>query len=199
MLDLLKKTLEAGQLIVYPTSTLPGLGCLPTKEGLDALFQIKQREKSKPVSLGVYELSQVSDIVELPVFAQDFLDSFSKGSITMILPALQPLDQRLGGGNVAIRVFAHPAASAIAKEYGPITATSANKSGEIPLNNTLSAAKSLGLGEEDTIAGDCPGGLGSTLINLEKTHLEDSGWSLSIMREGVVPREDVVGCWKTRV
>ena len=199
MLDLVKKILESDQLIVYPTSTLPGLGCLPTKEGLDALFEIKQREKSKPVSLGVYELSQASDIVEIPVFAQDFLNSFPKGSITMVLPALQPMDERLGGEKVAIRVFAHPTASSIAKEYGPITATSANKAGETPLNNTLSAAKSLGLSEENVIVGDCPGGHGSTLVNLEKTHFEDSGWSLSIMREGVVPREDVVGCWKTRV
>ena len=84
MLDLVKKILESDQLIVYPTSTLPGLGCLPTKEGLDALFEIKQREKSKPVSLGVYELSQASDIVEIPVFAQDFLNSFPKLSLIHI-------------------------------------------------------------------------------------------------------------------
>ena len=30
--------LESGGVVAYPTSTLPGLGCLPTKNGLDSLF-----------------------------------------------------------------------------------------------------------------------------------------------------------------
>ena len=29
--------------VVYPTTTLPGLGCLPNKTALDNLFQLKQR------------------------------------------------------------------------------------------------------------------------------------------------------------
>ena len=45
--------LEAGQVIAYPTSTLPGLASLPTSQGLDALYALKQRSPSQPVSLGV--------------------------------------------------------------------------------------------------------------------------------------------------
>ena len=48
-----------GGVIAYPTSTLPGLGCIPTKEGLDALFTLKSRSPDKPVSLGVASLQQV--------------------------------------------------------------------------------------------------------------------------------------------
>ena len=33
--------------VVYPTTTLPGLGCLPNKTALDNLFQLKQRPKKK--------------------------------------------------------------------------------------------------------------------------------------------------------
>ena len=40
-----------GGVIAYPTSTLPGLGCLPTKEGLDTLFELKSRSPDKPVSI----------------------------------------------------------------------------------------------------------------------------------------------------
>ena len=38
-----------GGVIAYPTSTLPGLGCIPTKEGLDTLFTLKLRSADKPV------------------------------------------------------------------------------------------------------------------------------------------------------
>ena len=195
----MKELLEAGGLIVYPTSTLPGLGCLPNEKSLDLLFKTKNRPKNKPVSLGVQSLSQAEKIVYVPNCAKDLLGFFPRGSITIILPSLQTLDKRLGRDNVAIRVFDHPKAITIATEVGPITATSANKTGEMPLNNTLDAALSLGLSKENVIPGICTGGLGSTLIQLETNHTESSGWSLSIMREGVVPCEDVVRCWTTQV
>ena len=169
----MKNLLEAGGLIVYPTSTLPGLGCLPNKESLDSLFEIKNRSEDKPVSLGVQSLSQAQNLVHIPKCAEDLLDFFPRGSITIILPSRKTLDNRLGGDNVAIRVFDHPDARAITSEVGPITATSANKAGEIPLNNTIDAAKSLGLGEECVIPGICTGGLGSTLIQLEKNPIEN--------------------------
>ena len=195
----MKELLEAGGLIVYPTSTLPGLGCLPNEKSLDLLFETKKRPKNKPVSLGVQSLSQVENIVHVPNIAKDLLGFFPRGSITIILPSLQTLDKRLGGDNVAIRVFDHPEAISIVSEVGPITATSANKAGEIPPSNTLDAALSLGLSKENVVPGICTGGLGSTLIQLEINTAESSGWSLSIMREGVVPCEDVVRCWTTQV
>ena len=83
----MKQYLESGGLLVYPTSTLPGLGCLPTKIGLDNLFETKNRARTMPVSLGVASLDQVSDIVEIPEFLEEFLNNFVKGGITTILPA----------------------------------------------------------------------------------------------------------------
>jgi L-threonylcarbamoyladenylate synthase len=195
----MKELLDDGGLIVYPTSTLPGLGCLPNEKSLDLLFEIKNRDENKPVSLGVQSLSQAKELVHIPKCAEDLLGFFPRGSITIILPALQTLDKRLGGDNVAIRVFEHPDAIAIAAKMGPITATSANRAGEAPLSNTLDAALSLGLSNKNVIPGTCVGGLGSTLIQLEKNPVKRSGWSLSIMREGVAPREDVVRCWTTQV
>ena len=120
----MKQYLESGGLLVYPTSTLPGLGCLPTKIGLDNLFETKNRARTMPVSLGVASLDQVSDIVEIPEFLEEFLNNFVKGGITTILPAKNSLDERLGGDNVAVRIFADKRAIQLAEEYGPITATS---------------------------------------------------------------------------
>ena len=189
----MQQYLEEGGLIVYPTSTLPGLGCLPTTKGLDKLFATKNRPETMPVSLGVASISQVGSIVKVPDFLEDFLSAFTKGGITTIIPAKQTMDSRLGGDNVAIRVFSHEAAISIAEEYGPITATSANESGIKPECDTETAARNLGI--EKFVPGTCPNGLGSTFVKFEKDEVETRGWRLTVMREGVVPRADVMRWW----
>ena len=189
----MKEHLESGGLIVYPTSTLPGLGCLPIAIGLDNLYSTKNRPETMPVSLGVSSMSQAKSMVEIPDFLEDFLSSFIKGGITTILPALETVDSRLGGDNVAIRVFSHPAAISLAEEYGPITATSANESGIEPECNTELDAQILEI--EHFEPGICPNGLGSTFVSLEKSDAEKRGWRLTVMREGVVPRADVMRWW----
>ena len=185
--------LESGGLIVYPTSTLPGLGCLPLSSGLDNLYATKSRPETMPVSLGVASMDQGATMVEIPDFLDDLLASFAKGGITTILPAMEPMDSRLGGEQIAIRVFSHPAAISLAEEFGAITATSANESGISPECNTEVAAEKLGV--KKFVPGTCPNGLGSTFIRLERDDLEIRGWRLTVMREGVVPRADVMRWW----
>ena len=193
MRDCMKAHLENGGLVVYPTSTLPGLGSLPNEAGLDNLFEAKSRPVTMPVSLGVASMDQVEKLVEIPEILNEFLSSFTKGGITTILPAKKRLDERLGGDNVAIRVFAHPAAISLAEECGPITATSANESGVEPECDTEVAANLLGI--KQFIPGICPNGLGSTYVKLEKDASEIRGWRLTVMREGVVPCHDVMRWW----
>ncbi len=192
--DSMREHLESGGLVVYPTSTLPGLGCLPVASGLDNLYSTKNRPETMPVSLGVSSMEQAKAIVEIPEFLDDFLSAFTKGGITTILPAIETMDPRLGGGNVAIRVFSHPAAALLAEEYGPITATSANESGVAPECDTEIAAQTLGI--EHFVPGMCPNGLGSTFVRLEKSNDEIRGWRLTVMREGVIPRADVMRWWE---
>jgi len=196
--DELCQLLNEGGVVAYPTSTLPGLGCLPTKMGLDNLFRIKNRSYDQPVSLGVASLSQASELVNIPKFAISLLDDFPLGSITLILDANDTLDSRLGGDRVAVRVFADPVAKKLAEVVGPITATSANPSGVQPNNNVSLAAQTLNLRKISILEGDCPGGKGSTILSLEKNSLEKGGFSVTIMREGVVPRADVMS-WMMKV
>jgi L-threonylcarbamoyladenylate synthase len=191
----MKNYLEAGGLVVYPTSTIPGLGCLPNDEGLDQLFSIKKRPSDMPVSLGVENMNQVSDLVLIPECAIQLLDSFPKGSLTLVLPAINTLDIRLGGDWIAIRVFAHPEAINLASIHGPITATSANQSGALPENDTTLAAEEIGVSH--FIPGVCPGGKGSTFVQLKEDPRSERGWSLSVMREGVIPHADVREWWTT--
>ena len=123
--------------VVYPTSTLPGLGCLPNKAALDNLYDLKNRPAEQPVSLGVADLEQASELVEVPQIAVEILRGFPRGSLTLILDAITELDQRLGGNRVAVRVLADSRAIELVRAVGPITATSANHSGVEPVQHKM--------------------------------------------------------------
>lgn len=183
--------LHSNGVVVYPTSTLPGLGCLPNSDALDNLYRIKNRPKSQPVSLGVASLKQAEQLVYVPQIAREILDAFPKGSITLILDAIETLDERLGGNRVAVRVLSDERGLALVKEIGPVTATSANHSGVEPMYSTTLAAKALELDEKSIIAGKCPGGVPSTILSIEKSKVNYTDYTVTIMREGVVPRNDV--------
>ena len=185
------ENLRSNGVVVYPTSTLPGLGCLPNSDALDNLYRIKNRPRSQPVSLGVASLKQAEQLVYVPPIAREILDAFPKGSITLILDAIETLDDRLGGNRVAVRVLSDERGLALVKEIGPITATSANHSGVEPMYSTTLAAKALELDEQSTIAGNCPGGVPSTILSIEKSKVNYAYFTVTIMREGVVPRNDV--------
>lgn len=187
--------IQAGGVVAYPTSTLPGLGCIPTTEGLNRLFELKSRSSNKPVSLGVASLEQVADLVDLDSRIVEFVEAFPRGGLSVIYPAKQTLDVRLGGDSVAVRVFDHPSARALSEHVGPITATSANEAGEEPANTVAEAALELGLPEIAVVAGERATGLGSTFVKID---FETHDPLVTIIREGVVPTRDVVTWWKNR-
>ena len=75
----LVERVQQGLPIVYPTSTLPALGCLPQSDALDSLFDLKGRSETKIVSLGVCSLEQAAELVEIPDVAKEILGAFPEG------------------------------------------------------------------------------------------------------------------------
>jgi L-threonylcarbamoyladenylate synthase len=183
--------LQRGLPIIYPTSTLPALGCLPQSDALDSLFELKKRSESNIVSLGVCSLEQAAEIVKVPNIAHEILAAFPAGSLTLILPAHETLDSRLGGNSVAVRVLADERARELIAVTGPLTATSANPSGEDPVEDCETAAKILDLPKSAALPGKCVGGAPSTLIrwNVPLNASEDSDWT--IIRVGKVSAEEI--------
>ena len=80
-----------GHCVVYPTSTLPALGCILTSEALDRLYDLKKRTSDMVVSIGVCNLEQAAELVYLTEDLEDFLSSFPEGSVTIILQAKKTL------------------------------------------------------------------------------------------------------------
>ena len=182
--------LEKDKSIVYPTSTLPALGCKPNKKALDELFKIKNRPSEMPVSLGVTNLEQVEEIVNFGDTSFDLLDYFPKGSITLLLPSTKKVDFRLGGNWIAIRPVSDERAKNLISFSGPITATSANISGKKPHLDCKKAAEELELNNNQFICGKTRGGLPSTLVKVDT--------EVTVMREGIISREEVI-TWSTKM
>ena len=131
----------------------------------------------------------------------DILQYFPDGSLTIILKAIEPLDPRLGGYKVAIRFLADKNAKRLLEKTGPLTATSANKSGVGPSLNCKAAANILTTPENKVMghSGECLDKIPSTLISwhtvCESLELSD----IVILREGIVKSKDVLRWWKNQI
>ena len=190
-----------GNCVVYPTSTLPALGCILTSESLDRLYSIKKRPKNMVVSIGVANLEQASKLVHLTNDLEDFLAVFPEGSLTIILPAKKPLDNRLGGEKIAIRILENKVAKKFIGKTGPLTATSANISGLEPLKDCEMAAKTLSSSENTIsfLSGTCSGGIPSTLIAWYTVCKSPNGNEIEVLREGLVKEKEILEWWKKRI
>ena len=141
--------LRAGELVVYPTETFYGIAADPfSPSALEKLFAIKGRDSQRPIALIAADAQMAFEVaLEVPTVARRLASAFWPGPLTIVLPAREGFPAALVGpdGGVGVRVSPHPIARVLSEELGcPITATSANRSGEEPATTLQAARKSLG-------------------------------------------------------
>ena len=121
--------------IAYPTDTFYGLGASCFSEyAVRRIYQIKKRQPSKPLSILAADLEMVQKVaVNIPPLFRKVADTFWPGPLTLVLKASPELPKNLlgPGDSIGIRLPALLWLKKLVKEAGfPITATSANISGE---------------------------------------------------------------------
>jgi len=128
--------LRRDEVIVYPTETVYGLGAdALSDEAVMRVYELKNRPLSQPMSVAVSDVDMLAAIAVVDDAAEAFIERFLPGPTTVILPAKSCLPTILTGGIgwIGIRMPAHPVALRIIELLdSPITATSANLSGEEP-------------------------------------------------------------------
>lgn len=125
--------LRRGDLVVYPTETVYGLAAdALDPEAIARVFEAKDRPREKPISLAVPEVSVAADFTEMTERERAFCESFLPGPVTVLLERNDRIPDVLVAGRdrVGIRVPDHDLARDLARRTGPITATSANRSGQ---------------------------------------------------------------------
>lgn len=115
--------------IAYPTDTYYALGCaLTSKKGIEKLYEIKGRDRKKPLSFLCHDLSHLADYALVSNFAYRTMKHYAPGPFTFILPAarLVPAIMQTKQKQVGIRVPDHPVPRELARLLGrPLVTTSA--------------------------------------------------------------------------
>ncbi len=165
--------ISKGDLAVYPTDTVYGLGGLATSfDAVSRVHQVKGRGTNKPLTVACESISMVAEYAELSSEDAEFIKKHANDPYTFILrrrnDALK--DVALGGETVGFRIPAHPVAAALVKAVkSPITATSANKSGAPPTADPVRLDDGVLSGVEWLLdAGLCPVGRPSTLVDMTR-------------------------------
>lgn len=181
--------LRGGGLIIYPTDTVYGLGALAEDdEAVRRLFRAKGRAPDKPLPLLLADPDQVERVAaEVPAAAQILMARFWPGALTIVLPR-SPRFHSLAlaaSDTVGVRVPDAPLVrEVIRRAGGPITGTSANRSG---LSSPLTLAEAIHqIGDAADLAiddGRCQRGMESTVVDITE--------DLRIVREGAVSRAEV--------
>ena len=132
-LDKAVQALEQGEIIIYPTDTIYGLGCDATNaESVRKLFELKKRDESKAISVLLPCIESVEEYAYLNEKSKSLLLD-SKEPTTVILEDKGELPEILTAktDSVAIRIPKEGFALELLKKFKkPLTATSANISGE---------------------------------------------------------------------
>jgi L-threonylcarbamoyladenylate synthase len=177
--------LKGNGIIAVPTDTFYALAANPFQEAaLSRLFALKQRPPEKPVLLLVDGLPMLEQLAgQVPHPARRLMERFWPGPLTIILPSLPHLPRLLTAstGNIGVRQPGHLITRRLITALGyPVTGTSANLSGRPPLTRSARVAEEFGE-QVDLIleAGDCPGGLPSTIVDV-------SGSFPRLVRSGAV-------------
>ena len=135
-IDRAVRVLSRDGIIVYPTETVYGLGAdALSEDAVLKVYEAKNRPVGKPISIAVSDMDMLTAVAVVDAAARAFIERFLPGPVTVVLPAKSCLPAILTGGTglIGIRWPDHEVALAIIARFdSPITATSANVSGDIP-------------------------------------------------------------------
>lgn len=161
--------LRAGGVVACPTETQVGL----LADALDAaavarVSALKRRPEGEPIGLIAPSVeSALSLVIEMTPLARRLAEAHWPGPLTLVMRARPHVPAAVQkDGTVAIRVPGPSPALELARAFGgPLTATSANLSGQPPLSTEAELRAAFGAGLAGIVPGSSPGGVPSTIVD----------------------------------
>ncbi|MBI3587579.1 threonylcarbamoyl-AMP synthase [Candidatus Micrarchaeota archaeon] len=187
-IDAAVKMLEAGGLVVIPTETSYGIAADATDEAaIRRVFELKERDSAKPFPVIVGDIHAAMEYLELGETAIRLSAAFHPGPLNIIVEKKPAIPDALSTTGVAFRISSNYFANAIAGRLGrPITATSANKSGEPPIYQPYPVRELFGGKVEGIID------TGELLHNPASTVVDSRVSPPLILRQGVITQADIL-------
>lgn len=176
------KVLRSGGLVAFPTETVYGLGAnLLKKKAVAALYKVKRRPKGKPFTVHIADIASAKSLgCKVTKEAKALIARYWPGPLTLIVAERR-------GRKTGLRMPANAVALSLIKEAGvPVAAPSANLSGKAPPTDADSVLKQLD--------GEIPMLLdaGRTDVGIESTVIDMTVSPPKILREGAIPKRDIL-------
>jgi L-threonylcarbamoyladenylate synthase len=196
------RALQQGQLLGLPTETVYGLAADSDNDAAVAqIFVAKGRPANHPLIVHVADAAAITRYAQaVPVFAQQLIDAFWPGPLTLILPRLPQAAQASTGGqdSVGLRCPSHPVAHAVlqaCQQLDPpvwgVSAPSANKFGRVSPTTAQHVAAEFGDALLVLDGGACEVGIESTIVDCTR------GVPV-LLRPGAITRDDIERACGTR-
>lgn len=177
--------LDRGGVAGIPTESSYGLAARPdSAAGVAAIFAIKRRPPAEALPVVIASPAQAAELGVDPT-APGLAEAAAlwPAPLTVVVPIPAPLPATAGRSEIALRVPALAGLRTLLERVGPLTATSANRSGEPPLVDPADVARLLEGHEAGLVDGGVlQGGLPSTLVRWHATSSR-----FEILREGAYP------------
>ena len=129
------EVLRGGGVMLLPTDTIYGLHGVATDDrAIGRIAAMKGRDAAKPFVVIGASMQQLQDIgVDFGARARQVLQSLWPAPLTAILPLRLPVAASRGAATLAVRVPDLEWLRALVAICGPLSSTSANLSGEAPV------------------------------------------------------------------
>lgn len=168
-LDRAASAIREGDLVVYPTETVYGLGAdALDPAAIERVFGAKRRDRAEPISLAFPTVEAVDELARPTERERAFCRDFLPGPVTVVLAAADAVPATLTAGRdrVGVRVPAHDVALALLERVAPLTATSANVSGRPAARRVADLEEDIRRAAAVVLdGGETPGG-GSTVVDV---------------------------------
>lgn len=189
----LSQRIKSGELIIYPTDTVYGLGAIiSNEESINNIYFAKSRSFNSPLIALLSSVDKVDEVAEVSVEYRELLNKLAKafwpGALTVILRKKDYIPEIMvsGGNTIGVRIPNLDLAIKIIDLAGGVLATtSANISGEPSpksyeeLSETIKSKVNLLID-----GGECKLGEVSTIIDLTKRVPK-------ILRKGAITTEEI--------
>lgn len=175
--------------IIFPTDTVYGIGCkIFDKEGIDLIYKIKHRDKSKPLAILCANILQIEDIAYVDERIKKVINKFLPGPLTLILKAKENIKKITNLDTIGVRIPDAKLALEILLENGPMFVTSVNESGEESLDDYDIIYKKY----HDKVKKIYP--KTNLSSHLPSSVVDFSKYDIIVLREGAITKDEILAC-----
>lgn len=184
------QAIKSGKVVIFPTDTVYGIGANAyDSKAVNKVYKIKGQPKDKPMSLHIPNLHMLVSVVEeMPPLAEELMEKFWPGPLTIIFKAKKDIPSvvRAGKAKVGIRYPDCRILQLILEEADvPLAGTIASVANRLATTAEADSVKKLS--EKVDLVIDA----GPTRIGIESTVIDVTQEPIVVYKEGAIKASDI--------